>query len=95
MFYILCSISYILCAISYIIYINFRKYPDISSYDQRNSFKNDFNDDYPEYITLFEHFKKKYNDKFQRLADRLRASAPGSGEYKVSLYEVQLTYILC
>ncbi|KAF6019213.1 ELL [Bugula neritina] len=58
------------------------KYPDISSYDQRNSFKNDFNDDYPEYITLFEHFKKKYNDKFQRLADRLRASAPGSGEYK-------------
>lgn len=59
-----------------------RKYPAISSSEQRQSYKNDFNAEYSEYRSLHARIEQ-VTRRFTQLDAQLRQLSQGSEEYEV------------
>lgn len=59
-----------------------RKYPAISSSEQRQSYKNDFNAEYSEYRSLHARIEQ-ITRRFTQLDAQLRQLSQGSEEYEV------------
>lgn len=63
-------------------FLLFRKYPAISSSEQRQSYKNDFNAEYSEYRSLHSRIEQ-ITRRFTQLDAQLRQLSQGSDEYEV------------
>lgn len=63
-------------------FLFFRKYPAISSSEQRQSYKNDFNAEYSEYRSLHARIEQ-ITRRFTQLDAQLRQLSQGSEEYEV------------
>lgn len=63
-------------------FLSFRKYPAISSSEQRQSYKNDFNAEYSEYRSLHARIEQ-ITRRFTQLDAQLRQLSQGSEEYEV------------
>lgn len=70
----------------------FRKYTKILSYDQRTRYKNDFNAQYQEYLSLHSRIEK-IKLKFISLNNHLQNCDEGSEQYMVSLFLVLFFYV--
>lgn len=64
--------------------MSLRKYPAISSSEQRQSYKNDFNAEYNEYRSLHARIEQ-ITRRFTQLDEQLRQLSQGSEEYEVVL----------
>lgn len=62
--------------------VPFRKYASISSLEQRQSYKNDFNAEYNEYRDLHARIER-ITRRFTQLDSQLKQLSQGSEEYKV------------
>lgn len=62
--------------------VPFRKYAPISSLEQRQSYKNDFNAEYNEYRDLHARIER-ITRRFTQLDSQLKQLSQGSEEYKV------------
>lgn len=63
-------------------FLSLRKYPAISSSEQRQSYKNDFNAEYSEYRSLHARIEQ-ITRRFTQLDAQLRQLSQGSEEYEV------------
>ncbi|NXF41727.1 ELL2 factor, partial [Nyctibius bracteatus] len=63
-------------------YFSIRKYTAIVSYDQRQSYKEDFNAEYDEYRSLHAQIEGTVR-KFMKFAAQWKLLSPGSKEYQV------------
>lgn len=63
-------------------YFSVRKYVTVVSYEQRQSYKNDFNAEYDEYRNLHARIES-INQKFMQFDAQRKLLSPGSKEYKV------------
>uniref|UniRef100_A0A8B9NRV4 Elongation factor for RNA polymerase II 2 n=1 Tax=Accipiter nisus TaxID=211598 RepID=A0A8B9NRV4_9AVES len=74
--------------------INMLKYVTVVSYEQRQSYKNDFNAEYDEYRNLHARIES-INQKFMQFDAQRKLLSPGSKEYKVLHEEILEEYQKC
>ena len=64
------------------VYVYYRSYCPISSADQRQKYKLDFNQEYEEYREIHDNVQKVSN-RFADLEARMKKAKPGSEDYEV------------
>lgn len=63
-------------------YFSFRKYVAVTSHEQRESYKNDFNAEYDEYRALHAQVESVLN-RFMKFSEQRKLLSPGSKERQV------------